>query len=352
MMQKMEGNFKSKKVILRCDFNVPFQKNGEGIRILDDFRIRQVLSTIKYLIKRKAKIILISHFADNLSLKPIARELEKLSGKKIRFLEDCLAKKTKKEIEKIKPGGLVLLGNLRLHKEEEKNDPKFAKALASLGDIYINEAFSVCHRTHASVVGITKYLPSFPGFLLEREVKTLTSLLKSPQKPMIALVGGKKVETKAKLIDKISQISDFVLIGGLIARELKQKKIKLKFPSKIIEPLDERGNGKDIGPRTINLFKQKISSAKTIFWTGPLGKVEKKMFEKGTLAIAKTITRKRVFSVVGGGETVWFLGKNNLIGKFSHVSTGGGAMLAYLSGEKLPGLEALKHNACLWKLKI
>lgn len=323
---------KNKKVILRCDFNVPLSDSGE---ILDDFRIRQTLPTIKYLIRKKAKIILMSHLAENRSLKPVAKRLTELLGRKVKFLEDYLGKNIKDD--------LVLLENLRLNKGEEANDNGFTRQLAALGDIYINEAFSVSHRAHASLVGIPKYLPSFVGLLLEKEMNDLGKIMENPKKPLIAIIGGAKVGTKIKVIEKISKNADFVLIGGLIACEIKEKNIKFKNYQKIIFPEASSVCDFDVNDRTINLFKEKIKKAKTIFWAGPLGKVEEKKFEKGTLQIAKAIIESRAFSVVGGGEMTWFLDKSGLINKFNHISTGGGAMIAFLSGEKLPGLEALNY---------
>jgi len=316
-------NFKNKRVLVRCDFNVPLGNQGE---ILDDFRIRQTLPTIEYLIKEGAEMILMSHlgnpggkFVKELEMKPIAEKLTELLGEKV-----------------------VLLENLRFSPGEEQNDENFARELAKTGDIYINDAFGVCHRNHASVVAITKYLPSAAGFLLEKEVKTLTNLMSSPQKPLIAIIGGVKVETKVKLIDKISAVADFVLISGLVNKAIIGQKIQLKYPEKIVAPVDEIGGGKDIGPATIGLFQEKISQARTIFWNGPLGKVEEKEFSAGTEEIAHAIINSGAFSVVGGGETVEFVAKLGLTEKFGHISTGGGAMLAFLGGEKLPGLESLK----------
>lgn len=339
-----EFDLNNKKVLVRCDFNVPLSEKGE---ILNDFRIKQTLPTIEYLTRKKAKAILLSHLEDKsqkFSLKPVAKRLKALLKKEVRFLNDCIGEKIKREIEKTKAGEIVLLENLRLYKEEEENDAHFAKSLASLGDLYINDAFAVCHRAHASVVGIPKYLPFGAGFLFEKELKILTNLIKRPQKPLLAIIGGEKIETKAKLIDKISRIADFVLIGGLIKKELDEKKIKLKYPQKILEPIDSRGNGRDIGPKTINLFREKIEKAKTIFWNGPLGQTEKEKFSQGSEKIAKAIIESKAFSVAGGGETVEFINRLGLVKKFNHLSTAGGAMLAFLSGEKLPGIAALKHG--------
>ena len=314
---------RNKRVLVRCDFNVPLSEKGE---ILDDFRIRQTLPTIEYLIKKGAKLLLMSHLGrpdgkaiEAFSLKPVQKRLEELLGQKITLLE-----------------------NLRFDPREEQNDESFARELAQKGDIYINDAFGVCHRAHASVVSIPKFLPSGAGLLLEKEVECLIRLSNNPEKPLVAIMGGAKVETKVKFIDKISKIADAVLIGGLLQKELKAKNIKLKYPQKIIEPLDEVSGGKDIGPETIDLFKKRISQARTIFFNGALGLIEQKEFSHGTEEILKAIVQSKAFTVVGGGDMTQVISRLGLSDKFSHVSTGGGAMLAFLSGEKLPGLEVLK----------
>lgn len=337
-------NLKGKRVLLRCDFQVPLDEEGN---ILDDFKIRAVLPTIKYLVSKKARVVLLSHWKPAESekkaesLRVILPRLSKLLKKEIGFFGDCVGERVKEGIKKILPGSVVLLENLRAHKEEEGNDDGFARQLADLGDIYVNDAFGVSHRSHASLVGVPKYLPSFAGFLLEREVSGLKRIRKSPRKPLIAIIGGAKVETKTAAIDALLSKADFILVGGLIACELKEKNIKLADSRKIIFP---SGNvcAFDIDEQAIRLFEEKIKTAKTVFWTGPLGKVEKKEFQKGSLRIAKAIIKSGAYSVAGGGETTWFLGKCGLLKKFSHVSTGGGAMLAFLAGKKLPGLEALK----------
>jgi len=314
---------RGKRVLVRADFNVPLSEQGE---ILDDFRIRETLPTIKYLLKREAKVILMSHLGDpggkfvkELQLNPVAERLTELLGQNVELLE-----------------------NLRFNPGEESNDENFAKELAQKGDIYINDAFGACHREHASIVGVPKFLPSGAGFLLEREVASLTKLKTNPEKPLVAIIGGAKVETKVRVINKISEKAKFVLISGLIGKGVVGQKITLKYPDKIVFPVDETGGGKDIGPETIRLFKEKIAQAKTIFWNGPLGKIEEEEFTKGTAEIAQAIAQSKAFSVVGGGETVEFITKLGLVEKFSHVSSGGGAMLTFLSGDKLPGLEALK----------
>ena len=332
-------NLENKRVLVRCDFNVPLSKEGV---ILDDFRIKKTIPTVQYLIEKGAKIILMSHLdrpagtiVEELRLTPIQNKLMEYLDLSIVKAPDCLGPEIEKWIAEMKSGEILLLENLRFHKKEERGE------LAKLGEIYINDAFGVCHRAHSSIVGLPKYLPAAAGLLLEKEIKILTDLMEKPKKPLIIIIGGAKAETKSKLIDKISEIGEKVLIGNLLKREIKEKKIKLKYPQKIIEPVDDI-EGKDIGPNTIKLFKEKIKKAKTILWNGPLGMIEKEEFSKGSKEIAQAIVESRAFSVVGGGETVEFINKIGLIEKFSHVSTAGGAMLAFLAGEKLPGLEALK----------
>lgn len=338
-------DLKEKRVLVRCDFNVPLSEKGD---ILDDFRIRQTLPTINYLVRNKAKLILMSHLDDpkgeiieNLRMTPIKNRLIQYLNLPTMKVKDCLEPNTREETLKMQAGEILLLENLRFHKEEEEDNDEFSKSLSALGDIYINDAFGACHRAHASIVGVPKYLPSGTGFLLEKEIKIFADLMQNPQKPLVAIIGGAKVETKTKLIDKISKIADFVLVSGLIEKELREKNIKLAFPQKIIKPIDQGDEGRDIGPETITLFKEKINIAKTVFWNGPLGQIEKSEFSKGTEEIAESILQSQAFSVVGGGETVEFVNQLGLIEKFNHVSTGGGAMLAFLSGEKLAGLEAL-----------
>ena len=333
-----------RRVLVRCDFNVPLDEKGN---ILDDFRIRQTLPTIKYLVDNKAKIILMSHLGEpggkvvpELKLDVVAEKLAEYLKFPIGKEDDCIGPDAETESNKLEPGRILLLENLRFHKEEMDNDPDFAKKLSYLGDIYVNDAFGVCHRDQASVTGVPQNLSSCAGLLLEKEIESLDRVIKNPEKPMIAIVGGTKVETKSKFINSISKVADYVIISGLIAKEVAEKNIKFEFPEKIIIPTGQL-DALDINDESIKMFQEKIMQAKTILWNGPFGKFEEKEYVKGTLAIAKAIIDSGAFSVVGGGETVEFLNKQSMIDKFSHVSTGGGAMLQYLSGDSLPGLDAL-----------
>ena len=340
-------NLKDKKVLLRCDFNVPLSPQGE---ILDDFRIKQSLPTIEYLKKQNAKIIILSHFGrpqqdktniQKYSLKPIASRLSQLLKSEVFFLTDCVGKDVEEKINEIKSGNIILLENVRFYKEEEENESDFAKKLASLGDIYINDAFGACHRAHASIEAITHYIDHGAGFLLEKEISVLKELLDNPKKPLVAVVGGKKIETKVKLIDSISDSADWTLIGGLLEKEIRDKEIKFENSEKIILAVDSV-DGFDIGPESIELFKSKIKTANTIFLSGSLGKTEEEKYQKGSREIINEIIKSKAFSVAGGGETVEFINQLGKISQFGYVSTGGGAMLEFLSGKELPGIKALE----------
>ncbi|MBU3942777.1 phosphoglycerate kinase [Patescibacteria group bacterium] len=305
-------NVRNKRVLVRCDFNVPLDDQGN---VVDDFRIKQTLPTLKYLQGENAKIILISHRSDKRSLDSAWKRLgEYIDTREIKFLD-----------------------NLRLNKGEEMNDDKFAKELAGLADVYVNEAFGVCHREHASIVGVPKYLPSVAGFLLQKEVKILSKVLEDPERPFVAIIGGAKLESKAKVIDKFLEIADQVLIGGKIGFALKIKSEKLFIPTDYVDDFD-------IGPETIETFTNIIKKAKSVVWAGPMGKFEESKYQKGSKVIAEEIIKSGAFSVVGGGDTIAVLNKLNLKDKFNHVSTGGGAMLAFLAGDELPGLKALNYG--------
>jgi phosphoglycerate kinase len=345
-MKKIDRlNLKSKKILLRVDFNVPVKKG----KILDDFRIKVEVPVIKKLIKKKAKIILISHlgrpegeFKEEFSLKPIKKVLERHLKKKV--FGPFKIEEAKEKIAKMKEGDVLLLENVRFYKGEIEEDESFATNLAKLGDLFINDAFSVCHRTQASVTKITKYLPSFAGPNLILEVKNLSRILRKPKRPLVVIIGGKKVEDKAKVVERFSEIGDFVLVGNLVANEIKEGRVKVKKIEKVIFPIENKEMF-DLDPKTIEVFKEKIREAKTVFWAGPLGKVEEKKYQSGSLEIAKEIAKlkRKLFSVVGGGDTIEFLNKFSLLKKFDFVSIGGGAMLEFLAGEEMPGLKALSY---------
>lgn len=336
----------SKRILVRCDFNVPLDGKGN---VLDDFRIKKTLPTIKYLIENKAKIILMSHLDpestgvvdQKYTMDKVAEKLSELLNMPIEKETGCVGPEVEASVNALESGQILLLENLRFYKEETTNDREFAKKLSYLGDIYVNEAFGVDHRAHASLVGVPQFLDSCAGLLLEKEITSLDKILKNPEKPMITVVGGTKVGTKAKFIDNISQTADIVIVSGLIKKEIDEKSVQLKYPAKILGPTGDLG-ALDINAESIKMFQEKIMQAKTVLWNGPFGKSEEKKYAKGTLALANAIIKSGAFSVVGGGETVEFLERQGIIDKFSHVSTGGGAMLSYLAGDKLPGLESLK----------
>jgi phosphoglycerate kinase len=361
-------NFVNKKVLLRVDFNVPIIQS----EIADDSRIRAALPTIEYLLKKGTKkVILISHLGrpegkivENLRLFKVAERLKKLLNLKNRVTEINLDSFPAYSIFP----NLVLLENIRFFKEEEKNDLKFAQKLGSLGDIFVNEAFSCAHRAHASTEGITHFLPSFAGFALKKEFETLSSLIKNPQKPFICILAGAKVSDKIEVIENLAKQVDWFLLGGVMANtflaclgiELKDslvakeklslsKKFMAQFGEKIILPSQlVFGNLKgkrmvlDIGERDVKKFSHYISQARTIFWNGNLGMTEVLKYRKGSEGVARAISmNKKCLSIVAGGDTVAFVNQLNISSKFSFVSLGGGATLEFLAGRDLPGLKPL-----------
>ena len=378
---------KNKRVLVRCDFNIPLNKKGD---IGDDFRIKQTIPTIEYLIKNKAKVILMSHLdepkgkvVETLRLTPVQEKLVEYLNLSVTKAPDCIGKEIEKQAEEMKEGEILLLENLRFHKEEKENDRNFSKELAKLADVYINDAFGVSHRAHASIVGVPKYLPSGAGLLLEKEVKILSKVLEKPWRPLVAIIGGVKISSKIKVIKQFLEKADHLLIGGKIANAILVAKgicvgrpwpseevakeiakfnltsIKLHLPIDAVASPDETGKfyvretgpGRvrkdeklfDIGPETIKMFSEIIEKAKMIIWSGPLGRFEELLFEKGTKVIAEKIAKNhQAFKIVGGGETISALSKFGLREKFDHISTGGGAMLEFLSGEELPGLKILE----------
>ncbi|MEA3453164.1 MAG: phosphoglycerate kinase [Patescibacteria group bacterium] len=384
-MKKLKDfKLEDKRVILRANFDVPFDEKGE---IFDDFRIRKALPTIKYLLEQQARVIIISHAGrpsegTRLSLAPVALRLSKLLDKKVKFIQDCVGRQVERAAKIMSPGDIILLENVRFNSGERSNNEVFAKKLAKLGEIYINDAFSNCHRNHASVVGIASHLPSGAGLLLEEEIKVLSSAVKNPKKPMVLILGGAKIDTKISCLLNFLKIADHILIGGMFAPailhakgislsgvplkkevgeifetiELTNPKLHLPIDALVglrnhqLDYLRQAAVGQirkeeqmfDIGPESIRIFSHIIEEANTIIWNGPLGYVEDERFAGSTLAIASSILRTNAFSIVGGGDTNAFLAANNLRSKFSYISTGGGAMLDFLSNKELPGIKVLE----------
>jgi len=373
-------NLNNRRVLVRVGFDCPI-KNG---RVVDDSRIQQALLTVEYLTKHKAKVILITHLGrpngkriKKYILEPLAKYLKK-EIKNFKFIKTPISPKLKEQIEQMKPGEVVLLENIRFYDREEKNCLRFAKKLADLADIYVNEAFSNSHRLHASMNAITKYLPSYAGFALETEIKYLSQFLLKPKHPLIVIIGGKKITTKIKTIKNLLKSADQVLIGGAVASNffkaggykigksffepkiiktvqglLKNKKIVLPFDVKVkikkanlnlnIGDLNDLPNDfeiLDIGLETIKMFEKYIKSAKMIIWNGPMGYFEEKAFFQGTRSITKAVLKNKGQVVIGGGDTLVIL-KNLKINKNIFKCTGGGTMLEFLSGKELPGIKSL-----------
>ncbi len=330
-------NVKGKKVILRTDFNVPIEKG----KILNDFDIRKTLPTINFLKKKGAKIIIISHLTKDKTktLRPVAEYL------KIDFVPSVLGKIVEQKISKMKFGDVLMLENLRSDKREEKNDKNFAKQISLLGDIFINEAFGVSHRKHASIIGIPKYILSYAGPLFKEELKYLQNIFK-PKHPFLLILGGIKFKTKLGVLEKFLKIADKIFIGGALTNNFLRFKKYLNNP-KIILHVDVKKKYLkilDCGPKTIKMLSKIINQSNFILWNGPLGDYKQKGFEKGTEAIAKAIADSKAISVIGGGDTVAIIDKMGILNKFSFISTGGGAMLEFLSKGTLPGIEALNAN--------
>jgi len=384
----------NKRVLVRVDFNVPLDE-GAGV-ITDDSRIRAVLPTIKYLIDRKAKVILCSHLGrpkgkvvDKLRLAVVAQRLSQILGRQVGSTKDCIGSDVEAAVEKLKNGDVLLLENVRFHPEEESNDASFAQALARLADIYVNDAFGAAHRSHASTVGVTKYLPSVAGLLLEKEVEALGSILDHPARPFVALLGGAKVSDKVGMIENIMTKVDYILIGGgMAATFFKAKSYEvglslveeemLDLAAKLMEDAQKRGvrlllpvdvivahglspgakvntvsieeippnlRVVDIGPRTIKNFSKKLQRCQTVFWNGPMGIYEVPRFAKGTQAIAELLAGLNAITVIGGGSTAEVVTKLGLASKMTFVSTGGGASLKFLAGNELPGVAALLNKS-------
>ena len=369
-----EADLKDKRVFLRVDFNVPMD-NGD---ITDVNRIRAVLPTIKYLVESRAKLIIGTHLgrpdgknSEETSIAPVAKELQRMLNLKVAMAPGIFGPSVDKLIENLQLGGIVVLENLRWDKREEENDPVFAEELAKYADIYVNDAFAVSHRANASVEAITRYLPSYAGFLLQLETRNLNELLDEPKKPFIIVLGGVKIQDKAGMIMKLAPRADKILVGGGVANTfLKARgedigdsvydaemvdecaKMLKKFSRKIVLPIDsakeDLANGSwrilDIGPDAVKKFSDFIKGAETVLWNGNLGMTEDVRFAEGSLAIAKTISSlSGKTTIIAGGDTVGFVRANHLERGVKFLSTGGGAALEFLAGQKLPGIEALKN---------
>lgn len=392
-----------KKVLVRVDFNVPLNDKGE---ITDDTRITASLPTIQYLLEQKAAVILMAHLGrpkgqvkPELSLAPVAKHLGKLLGKKILFAPDCVGEVAQAAASKLKPGHILLLENLRFHKEEEKNDMDFAEKLASLADLYVNDGFGVSHRAHASVEGVTHFLPAAAGFLLEKEIQYVGQAVTNPLHPFVAIIGGAKVSDKIGVISNLLDKVDTLLIGGGmantflaaqgykmgkslveedkldLAKELlakaKKNKVNMLLPTDLVmaaafapdaehvtekvKNLNQAYMALDIGAETSKAYAEALADAKMIVWNGPMGVFEMDAFCKGTEAVAKAVAKSRATSIVGGGDSVAAIEKLGLAKRITHISTGGGASLEYLEGKVLPGVAALddlrrKMIAGNWKM--
>ena len=382
-------DLKGKKVFVRCDFNVPMDENQ---KITDNRRIVAALPTIKYLVEQNCKVILASHLGrpkgevkPEFSLAPVAKELSKQLGQEVLMAKDVIGESAKTLAANLQEGQVMLLENVRFHREETDNDPEFAKELASMAEVFVNDAFGTAHRAHASTEGISHYLPSVSGFLIEKELKFLGDALNNPERPFVAILGGAKVSDKIGVIDSLLEKVDTLMIGGGMAytffkaqgyevgnslcepdkcelalklmEKAKNKGVKLMLPvdtkigkefkpdteSKIVEytQIPAEWEGFDIGPKTIEMFSEELKNAKTVVWNGPLGLFEFDQFAIGTNEIAKVLSEIEATTIIGGGDSAAAVRKAGLQDKMTHISTGGGASLEFLEGKKLPGIECL-----------
>jgi 3-phosphoglycerate kinase len=379
----------NKKVLVRCDFNVPMD---EEKNITDNTRIVAALPTINYLLEKNCAIILCSHlgrpkgeFKPEFSLKPVAKELSKLLNKEIIMSKDVIGEDAKAKAENLQPGQIMLLENVRFHREETDNNPEFSKKLASMAEVYVNDAFGAAHRAHSSTTGVAEYLPAVSGFLIEKELKFLGNALNNPERPFVAILGGAKVSDKIGVIDSLLEKVDTLIIGGGMAytffkaqgyevgnsiceldkldlareamEKAKQKGVKLILPvdtkvgkefkvdteSKTVKwtEIPSDWEGFDIGEETIKIFEEEIKKGKTVVWNGPLGLFEFPQFAIGTNSIAKVLSEIDAITIIGGGDSAAAVRKAGLEDKMTHISTGGGASLEFLEGKKLPGIECL-----------
>ena len=385
-------DLKGKKVLVRCDFNVPMDENKN---ITDNTRIVAALPTIKYLLENNCAVILCSHlgrpkgeFKPEFSLAPVAKELSKLLDKEVIMAKDVVGEDANKKAKELQAGQVMLLENVRYHREETDNDPEFAKQLADMAEIYVNDAFGAAHRAHASTAGVAQYLPAVSGFLIEKELKFLGNALNNPERPFVAILGGAKVSDKIGVIDSLLEKVDTLIIGGGmaytffkaqgyevgnsicemdkldLAKELmekaKNKGVKLMLPidtkiGKEFKPdtesktvswteIPEGWEGFDIVEESIKMFAEEIKKAKTVVWNGPLGLFEFDQFAIGTNSIAEVLSQIDATTIIGGGDSAAAVRKAGLENKMTHISTGGGASLEFLEGKKLPGIECLQDK--------
>ena len=383
-------DLKNKRVLVRVDFNVPLK---DGV-VTDSTRIKAALPTLNYILEQEgASLVLMSHLGRpkgerkaEYSLSPVVKELSKLIGKPVKMADDCIGENVLKQVNELKAGDILVLENVRYYNEETKNNPEFAEKLAKNGDVYINDAFGTAHRAHASTEGVTHYLPSAAGFLIEKEVKFFEPILKSPKQPFVAIIGGAKVSSKIAVLESLLQTCDSMVIGGGMAytflkakghtignslfeeeyletaknflNAAEKKGVDIVFPidhivatefsenakAEYVDSADvpEGKLGMDIGAKTIEKIREKLLKAKTIVWNGPMGVFEFPEFQKGTVTVAEVVAESTGKTVVGGGDSVAAVNKFGFADKISHVSTGGGASLEFLEGKSLPGIVALE----------
>lgn len=386
-------NVNGKRVLVRVDFNVPRDKTTGAIT--DDARMRAALPTLQYLVDHGSKVIVMSHLGrpkgkvvEELRLDEVGKHLSELLGKPVKKLNECVGAEVEAAVSEMKDGDVVLLENVRFHPEEEKNDVHFAKKLAALGDIFVNDAFGTAHRAHCSTAGIGTYLPSVSGFLMKKELAGLGAALSNPQKPFVAIIGGAKISDKIGVVSYLIGKADTIIIGGGMANtflaaqgyDMKASLVEadsvdvaketlneaasagtdLLLPVDVtiaaafdapetaktadVDAIDDGWMALDIGPKTIALAEEKIRAAKTVIWNGPMGVFEQDAFAVGTNALAKAVATSEAYSVVGGGDSVAAVKKSGMADKISHISTGGGASLEFMEGRLLPGLSVLEER--------